>query len=228
MSEQESTTIPTDHKQCFTCKLVKPLTQFHKNKRKPDGYEHQCKDCASKRKGYTYRRQDKPKGQYRPDLDAFEIQLTKGYTALVDLADADLDAFDWQCFETPNSDLVYARNSKGRQTTLLHRAVLERILNRKLSRQEHVDHIDRNGLNCRRSNLRLATRSENMQNRKLASNNKSGYRGVSYDKVKQKWIATIGYGGEHIYLGGYDTPEEANKVRVAAAKQLHGKFARFD
>ena len=73
-----------------------------------------------------------------------------------------------------------------------------------------IDHEDRNGLNNKWSNLRLATNSENSANRNKRYNNQSGFKGVS--KNGNKWAARVTKDGETIYLGSYSSKEEAHQV----------------
>ena len=88
------------------------------------------------------------------------------------------------------------------------------------------DHIDRNRLNNCRSNLRVCTRSENIRNRSIQKNNKSGFVGVNLYKRINKWRACINVFGSQIHLGYFDDPVEAAKVRDAAAIKYHGEFAK--
>ncbi|MFH0359902.1 AP2 domain-containing protein [Escherichia coli] len=71
------------------------------------------------------------------------------------------------------------------------------------------------------SNLRLVTHSENMQNRKIQKNNKSGYRGVSWDAKYGKWRARINASGKCINLGYHDTAELAAAAFEAAKMKYH-------
>lgn len=89
-----------------------------------------------------------------------------------------------------------------------------------------VDHIDGNPLNNCRSNLRLCMNSQNLKNRKLNKNNKSGFKGVVKSSFGNKWRARITSDGARIALGSFDTAEEANEAYVRAAKILHGDFHR--
>lgn len=84
-----------------------------------------------------------------------------------------------------------------------------------------VDHINRVRLDNRISNLRLATHSENMQNRKLQKNNKSGFRGVSWDEKYGKWRARINVARRCINLGYYDSPELASLAFEGARLKYH-------
>jgi hypothetical protein len=88
-----------------------------------------------------------------------------------------------------------------------------------------VDHIDTDGGNNVWTNLRDATRRQNGSNTRIRSTNTSGFKGVS--KHGERWIATITANNHQRYLGIFDTKEEAYAAYVAAAKRLHGEFARF-
>ena len=85
-----------------------------------------------------------------------------------------------------------------------------------------IDHIDGNRLNNCIVNLRLATMSENLQNRKgPAANNKLGFIGASFDKRDSRWTAWIKANGKSRYLGRYATGEEASQVYLMAKRELH-------
>ncbi len=88
-----------------------------------------------------------------------------------------------------------------------------------------VDHINRNGLDNRRANLRLATRSENTRNSKRSKRNTSGYRGVSFDSFAERWLAIVRFERKTYRLGSYHTAEEAAIAYDFAASALHGEFA---
>lgn len=91
-----------------------------------------------------------------------------------------------------------------------------------------VDHINGNRLDNRRNNLRLVTKSQNMMNRGLQKNSKSGYMGVSWHKKTKSWRAYIKKDRKQIYLGLYDTKIQAAKAYNEAAKEYHGEFAFFN
>ena len=75
------------------------------------------------------------------------------------------------------------------------------------------------------NNLRLATQSENMANTNIRSDNTSGIKGVSFDKGRNKWKSKINVGGREIYLGRFNTIEEAIHARRAGEVKYHGDFA---
>jgi hypothetical protein len=90
---------------------------------------------------------------------------------------------------------------------------------------EFVDHIDGDGLNNRRSNLRIADRSGNGANRGRPANNSCGFKGASAHG--KRWIARVGYRGQVMRIGMYDTRDEAAAAYGEAATALHGQFARL-
>jgi hypothetical protein len=88
-----------------------------------------------------------------------------------------------------------------------------------------VDHRNRQRLDNRRSNLRMITNAQQQYNKTKYANNKSGYKGVSFDRHKARWRADIGAEGTRYFLGRYSTAEEAALAYDVAARQLHGEFA---
>jgi len=90
---------------------------------------------------------------------------------------------------------------------------------------EQLDHINRNSLDNRVENLRLATASENMMNRKTFKNNTSGCRGVSWHKRLQKWGVSVSVAGKQKHLGYFEDFELAELVSIQARDLYHGRFA---
>lgn len=85
-----------------------------------------------------------------------------------------------------------------------------------------IDHLDRDPSNDRWNNLRLATPQENMRNLSIGKSNKSGIPGVYFSK--NKWTAQISLDEKQIYLGSYDTKENAIQARKTAELQYFGNF----
>jgi hypothetical protein len=83
-----------------------------------------------------------------------------------------------------------------------------------------IDHIDRNKDNNKINNLRLVTNQENQRNVDLQKNNKSGFKGVYFNKKQQKWIARIGFNYKKINLGTFETPTDAYNAFIEAEKAL--------
>jgi len=89
-----------------------------------------------------------------------------------------------------------------------------------------IDHINGDKLDNRIENLRLVTVSQNGMNRKVSRSNTSGYVGVTFCKDSQKWNASLYEDNNHVYLGTFQTKEEAVSARKAAEELYHGEFAR--
>lgn len=87
-----------------------------------------------------------------------------------------------------------------------------------------VDHIQGNKLDNRKSQLRVCTHQQNSYNSKICKNNKSGVTGVCYDKNNKKWRAKIRVDGKEIWLGRYETFEDAVKVRKEAEEKYFKEF----
>lgn len=91
-----------------------------------------------------------------------------------------------------------------------------------------VDHINGNGLDNRRENLRVCTQSENLRNRKMHQNNASGFKGVFFDPAPRSkpWRSRITVSGKRFNIGRFDTPEEAYAAYCKASLEKHGEFSR--
>lgn len=88
-----------------------------------------------------------------------------------------------------------------------------------------ADHVDGNGLNNRRSNLRVCTSSQNMMNRGRPAHNTSGLKGASWHSQNKNWIARIVVKKKQISLGAFSRKEDAHAAYCAAVKKYHGEFA---
>ena len=102
------------------------------------------------------------------------------------------------------------------------------IMNRYNIHGENIDHIDRDGFNNKKSNLRPATVSQNQANSKISKINTSGYKGVWWRKNRNRWIAEIRIGGRKKHLGGFRTKEDAAKAYNKAAFLLFGPYANLN
>lgn len=140
--------------------------------------------------------------------------LKDGRSAIADQRDADLFHGAWW-------DGKYVRNTAGR----LHRLIAARAFNT-IPEGMFVDHIDGDTLNNRRGNLRIVTKAQNAANAK-ARGGKSKYRGVC-QSAKGRWVAQISRQGVRLCLGTYDTEEDAAAAYDAAAKKVHGDYARLN
>lgn len=105
------------------------------------------------------------------------------------------------------------RKSNGERTILkLHRLLLD-------NPEGVIDHINRDKLDNRRSNLRACTQSINCYNAGMRKDNTSGYKGVTFNEKSQKWIARISYGKTRKHLGYFLTKEAAYDAYVTAAER---------
>lgn len=158
----------------------------------------------------------------RIEGDVAFVQLTKGYEAIIDVADVALvSGRNWQASVEPNGQ-VYAictvKQNGRKKTVRMHRLIAG------ASGELDVDHRDVNGLNNRRANLREASRSSNKANSRLSKRNTSGLKGVR--RSGAKWRAAIRKNGKHISLGYFEDPNDAHQAYVEAAQTHFGEFAR--
>ena len=110
---------------------------------------------------------------------------------------------------------------KNREFQLLHRCVLGLT-----DSSKHGDHRNGDGLDNRRTNLRVASNQQNSRNGRAHRDSTSQYRGVSWDALRRKWTAGIGINGKRHGLGRFATEDEAARAYDAAAAAAFGEFAR--
>lgn len=139
-----------------------------------------------------------------------------GPNAIVDADDVEIvNKYGW---ELNNDGHPYA-SIRGKSTPM----------HQLLTGEKNPDHINRDKLDHRRANLRTANKTLNEANTGPRKTNKSGYKGVSWDKVNNKWLAQIGYQEEgrniNKKLGRFNTPEEAAEAYNKKSKELHGDYA---
>ena len=152
------------------------------------------------------------------------INLTKGYKAIVDKEDLPLlSNYSWCSYKANGKEAAYAKSGitiDGKQHTLrMHRLLLGLPIN-----TIEVDHINGNGLDNRRINLRLCSRTENNRNAKKRSDSyHSKFKGVS--QRKNRWRCVIGSKLVRKHLGYFDTEIEAAKAYNKEAKMRYGSFA---
>lgn len=156
--------------------------------------------------------------------DAF-IPLTQGMTAVIDAADINIiEQYNWKAVllgrGKPYAMTWLPRVDGERKGILLHRLLLDAPADRQ------VDHVDGNGLNCRRANIRIATHAQNQWNVGITARNSSGFKGVKATRSGLRWRAQISFEGRQIHIGYFQSPEEAHAAYVREAARLHGEFAR--
>lgn len=149
-----------------------------------------------------------------------EIPLTKGRVAIVDDDDyARISSHKWYVCETRGIALYAARKEKltngKRKMILMHREILDI--------DGEIDHINRNGLDNRRSNLREATRQMQTQNRMGKRASSSLYKGVSLTIFKsgnKRWKAQYRKDGKTVHIGYFGSEEEAARAYDAVARVI--------
>ena len=94
--------------------------------------------------------------------------------------------------------------------------------------EDQIDHINGIRVDNRISNLRSATRAQNQYNKAKKANSTNSLKGVRWHKRDKRWVARIGHGGKSTHLGTYESELEAYLAYCAAAKRIHGEFARFE
>jgi len=147
------------------------------------------------------------------------IKLTQGRMAIVDDDDYErLQQWKWCC--SGNGYVI--RHRPGHESVILmHREVLG------TPDGIDTDHINGNKLDNRKENLRFCNGSQNMANQGKLSNNTSGYKGVTWDKLNKKWKSQIKVYGINIHLGRFINVEDAANAYKEAAIKYFGEFARI-
>lgn len=161
-----------------------------------------------------------------------EAPLSRGKVALIDDEDGErVMAYKWtvQAHVRRGKTIYYAHRNLARQgrkgaqkSILLHRFILN------APDDMQVDHVNSDGLDNRRANLRLATSSQNCCNRTRHPNNKTGFTGVYWHNRLKTFCVQVRYEGATYSLSGFDMAEDAARARDALAKRYHGEFARLN
>jgi hypothetical protein len=154
-----------------------------------------------------------------------EIVLSNGAVAIVDEQDYEaLVAFKWHCLRSGRCEYAYRANKKGgkQSNILMHRHILKPESN------QCIDHIDGNGLNNSRSNIRIATHKQNSQNVRKYKPKTSSYKGVSFHTCRGKWRAVIKENGKSRHIGYYATEEAAAIAYDDAARRQFGSDGTYN
>ena len=158
--------------------------------------------------------------------DVYLVPLNKGLYAIIDLCDYELvSKHVWYAMYCKSTNGYYAVTNMcidgKRRPVRMHRMITN------APDDKLIDHVNGDGLDERRLNLRECSYAENIRNSKLSKNNKSGFKGVNWSNVMQKWEAKIMVNRKKIHLGYYDAPSEAHESYCAAALKYHKEFANF-
>lgn len=152
-----------------------------------------------------------------------EIKLTQGKVALVDDEDFEsLNAYKW-CASKHHNTFYAVRTTirvGGKQTKVrMHWDIMD---------GKSIDHIDHDGLNNQRANLRFCTNSQNLMNTRKQDNTSSVYKGVSWYKRTGKWLAQIQINNKGISLGYFDSEIDAAKAYNNKAIEFFCEFANLN
>jgi len=157
--------------------------------------------------------------------DYCKIPLTHGQFAKVDPEDYIwLSQFNW--YHKPSKTTAYAIRSvkwnKKKKDIYMHRLLI--------NTPAHLfcDHINHNGLDNRKQNLRNCTKKQNSANSRSLAKSSSKYKGVSWSKRRKKWAAYITSEGKQRHLGYFEKEVEGAKVYDRAAKKFRGRFAALN
>lgn len=143
-----------------------------------------------------------------------------GLFALVDSENYEyLSKFNWFLHSAG-----YAVRNKGKITVLMHREIVE------ISETQQIDHKNGNRLDNRKSNLRIASQSQNMANTRIRKDNVLGFKGVSERSIPRQgnFLAKICFNGKPLFIGSFKNPIDAAKAYDKKAIELFGDFAQLN
>jgi hypothetical protein len=150
-----------------------------------------------------------------------KITLSSGDIVLIDKEDfKEISKYNW--YVAKRGKIKYAEKTTKGKHIMLHRLIMNP------STKEDIDHINGNGLDNRKENLRICNKIENGCNRGKNKNNTSGYKGVFFRSDcfrNYSWVARLYYKRKLYILGSYKTAMEAARAYDKGAKKYHGKFA---
>jgi hypothetical protein len=148
-----------------------------------------------------------------------EIPLTQSKMAIIDEQDFGLVGMHKWSAICPHVTWYAVRTSPrpSRDMIYMHRVIM--------NTNQRVDHWDHDGLNNRRSNLRVCSQTQNLGNTIKRENTTSRYKGVSWHRAGNKWMAQIRFQSSRAYLGSFVDEKDAALAYNRAAQELFGEFA---
>ena len=166
---------------------------------------------------------------YSKAHSSWAIPLTRGVIALVDEDIAEtLGRYNWYANNLSGIRWYALRagdNKDWNVKILMHKVIMPADLGADIDHREHYP-LASKMLDNRRDNLRISNRMENMQNASLRTDNKSGYKGVTWDASRNKWAASLMINYKRISLGRYADKLDAALAYDRAAEEIFGEYAR--
>ena len=146
------------------------------------------------------------------------IPLTQGKFATVDARDYyRLSKFNWYAVIAQNT--FYAARTQSGKSIKMHRFIMD------APEDLFVDHIDHDGLNNAKGNLRLCTFTQNARNTQPTKGTSSRYKGVCWKKKEKKWVANVQPNNKRYFLGYFTDEIDAAKAYDKKAAKVFGEFA---
>ena len=177
----------------------------------------QTRSCGCS-KGEYISQSKKRKNRYKICGDYTIIYTNKGKEIIVDTED--LERLLKICWVERNDRYICGKNMETGKLVLIHRYILNLG-----NCNDPVDHINRNGFDNRKCNLRLCTPSQNGMNRTVSKRSTTGVTGVYYIKERNKWLARIEEHHDLHELGCFESFDEAVNARKNAEKKYFGEYA---
>lgn len=149
---------------------------------------------------------------------------TKNEPILFDLEDYD-KIKDYCWYIDPDG---YARTNvtleNGKRTMWMMHSLITNTIDNPLHMADHI-HGNNTRLDNRKSNLRVATKSQNNINQKIRKDNSSGYKGINWDKQHNKWVVRIQTNNKRVFIGRYKSLDDAIAARQKAEDKYHGEWS---
>lgn len=150
-----------------------------------------------------------------------EIPLTRGLVAVIDDDDVELvQPYSWRALKGRHTHYAM-RGSADRDAAPLY-------MHSVISGYRLTDHINGNGLDNRRANLRPATETQNLANQRKRGGGSSQFKGVTWDRDRNLWLAQIQVGGRNRSLGRHRSEEDAARAYDDAARDAFGQYAAIN
>lgn len=155
------------------------------------------------------------------------LPLTQNRFAIIDDEDFDrVSQYKWQFDNYGYATRVKHISGSKKNRILQHFSLHRTIMNCPKGKQ--VEHINGNSLDNRKENLRFSTQHQNSMNKGISKNNTSGFKGVCWNKRKNRWMVRLGFNYKELFLGYFDDLEEAVKIYNQNAIKYFGEFARLN